>query len=108
MGIIMEYQELFKKYNSLLEQVDQLTRENRRLKAKLGLQEAQTPRNTTQAIQMEFVPDGDSNDIKPLIDINSTSDSASKIRLFMSLFKGRKDVYARRWENKNKGTSHLS
>jgi len=105
MGIIMEYQELFKKYNSLLEQVDQLTRENRRLKAKLGLQEAQAPRNTTQAIQMEFVPDGESNDIRPLININSTSDSTSKIRLFMSLFKGRKDVYARRWENKNKGTS---
>ena len=105
MGIIMEYQELFKKYNSLLEQVDQLTRENRRLKAKLGLQEAQAPRNTTQAIQMEFVPDGESNDIKPLIDINSTSNSTSKIRLFMSLFKGRKDVYARRWENKNKRTS---
>jgi superfamily II DNA or RNA helicase len=101
----MEYQELFKKYNSLLEQVDQLTRENRRLKAKLGLQEAQAPRNTTQAIQMEFVPDGESNDIKVLIDINSTSDSTSKIRLFMSLFKGRKDVYARRWVNKNKGTS---
>ena len=101
----MEYQELFKKYNSLLEQVDQLTRENRRLKAKLGLQEAQTPRNTTQAIQMDLMPDGESNDIKPPININSTSDSILKIRLFMSLFKGRKDVYARRWENKNKGTS---
>ena len=101
MGIIMEYQELFNKYNSLLEQVDQLKRENRRLKAKLELQEAQALRNTTQAIQMEFVPDGESNDIKPLINIDSTSDSTSKIRLFMSLFKGRKDVYARRWENKN-------
>jgi hypothetical protein len=101
----MEYHELFKKYNSLLEQVDQLTRENRILKAKLGLQEPQALRNTTQAIQMEFLPDGESNDIKPLLDINSTSDSTSKIRLFMSLFKGRKDVYARRWENKKKGTS---
>ena len=28
-----------------------------------------------------------------------------KIRLFMSLFKGRQDVYAKRWENKNKGKS---
>ncbi|MGD8836317.1 MAG: DEAD/DEAH box helicase family protein [Desulfobacteraceae bacterium] len=101
----MEYQELFNKYNSLLEQVDQLKREIRRLKAKLELQEAQALRNTTQAIQMEFVPDGESNDIKPLINIDSTSDSTSKIRLFMSLFKGRNDVYARRWENKNKGTS---
>ena len=27
-----------------------------------------------------------------------------KIKLFMSRFKGRDDVYARRWENKKKGT----
>lgn len=101
----MEYKELFKKYNSLLDKVDQLIRENRRLKTKLGLQEAQSLRNTTQAIQMECVPDGETNDVKPLADVCSASDSISKIRLFMSLFKGRKDVYARRWKNKNKGTS---
>lgn len=105
MGVIMEYKELFKKYNSLLDKVDQLIRENRRLKTKLGLQEAQSLRNTTQAIQMECVPDGETNDVKPLADVCSASDSISKIRLFMSLFKGRKDVYARRWKNKNKGTS---
>ena len=63
MGIIMEYQELFKKYNSLLEQVDQLTRENRILKAKLGLQEPQALRNTTQTIKMECVLDGEINDV---------------------------------------------
>ena len=40
--------------------------------------------------------------------MESTSDSLSKIRLFMSLFKGRDDVYAKRWENKNKGTSGYS
>jgi hypothetical protein len=101
----MEYQELYRKYNFLLEQVDRLTRENRRLKAKLGLQEAQALRNTTQAIQMECVPNGETNEVKSLADVCSGSDSISKIRLFMSLFRGRKDVYARRWENKNKGTS---
>jgi superfamily II DNA or RNA helicase len=101
----MDYRKLLEKYNILLEQVDRLTKENRRLKAKLGLQEPQALRNTTQAIQMECVPDGETNDVKPLAGVCSASDSISKIRLFMSLFKGRKDVYARRWENKNKGTS---
>ena len=100
-----DYRKLFEKYNVLLEQVDRLSKENRRLKVKLGLQEAQAPRNTTQAIQMEFLPDGESNGIKPHINVNSTSDSISKISLFLSLFRGRKDVYARRWENENKGTS---
>lgn len=40
--------------------------------------------------------------------ICNRSESAAKIRLFMSLFKGRDDVYARRWENKKKGTSGYS
>ena len=35
--------------------------------------------------------------------VDNTSDSSAKIHLFMSLFKGRSDVYAKRWENKNKG-----
>ncbi len=41
-------------------------------------------------------------------DINNTSDSISKIKLFMSLFKGRDDVYAKKWENKKKATSGYS
>ena len=101
----MYYRKLLEKYNILLEQVDRLTKENRRLKAKLRLQEQTALRNTTQAIQMECVPDGETNDVKPLADVCSASDSISKIRLYMSLFKGRKDVYAKRWENRNKGTS---
>ncbi|MEN6455259.1 MAG: hypothetical protein ABFD10_13455 [Prolixibacteraceae bacterium] len=32
--------------------------------------------------------------------INKRSDPDEKIRLFMSLFRGRDDVYAKRWENK--------
>jgi cell shape-determining protein MreC len=87
----MDYGKLLDKYNILLKTVDRLTKENRRLKAKLGLQEAQALRNTTQAVQIELVPDGESSDIKHLTNINSTSDSTSKIRLFMSLFKGRKN-----------------
>lgn len=101
----MDYGKLLDKYNILLKQVDRLTKENRRLKTELRLQEPQTLQNTTHAIQMECVPDGETNDVKPLADVCSASDHISKIRLFMSLFKGRKDVYARRWENKKKGTS---
>ena len=40
--------------------------------------------------------------------MDSTSDSISKIRLFMLLFRGREDVYAKRWENKKKRTSGYS
>ena len=40
--------------------------------------------------------------------MSKNADEGEKIRLFMSLFKGRDDVYARRWENKKKGTSGYS
>lgn len=40
--------------------------------------------------------------------INKRSDAGEKIKLFMSLFKGREDVYAKRWENKSKETAGYS
>jgi hypothetical protein len=76
------------------------------LKAKLGLMESQAFITTSSAVQAEiYEPEGESNFGIHYSDVNSTSDSLSKIRLFKSLFKGRDDVYAKRWENKNKGTS---
>ncbi len=40
--------------------------------------------------------------------INKYSTSVEKIELFMSLFRGREDVYAKRWENKKLKTSGYS
>ncbi|MBR9986261.1 MAG: DEAD/DEAH box helicase family protein, partial [Desulfosarcina sp.] len=102
----MEYQELLEKYNALLARARRLTKENNRLKANMGLMESQAFVNTSPAVQAEIkVPEGESNDGNHCTDVNCTSDALSKIRLFMSLFKGRDDVYAKRWENENKGTS---
>lgn len=44
----------------------------------------------------------------PSTRISKSSESADKIKLFMALFKGRDDVYAKRWDSKNKGTSGYS
>jgi len=38
--------------------------------------------------------------------IDKNSDSQKKIELFMSLFRGRSDVYAKRWENKKGGSGY--
>jgi hypothetical protein len=106
---MMDYKELLEKYNALLEQINRLTKENSLLKAQLGLTESEFIRNTTSAIKTKKYISGDeSTDRNCFSDMNSTSDSLSKIRLFMSLFRGRDDVYAKRWENKNKGTSGYS
>jgi hypothetical protein len=49
----------------------------------------------------------DSNEVE-IPDINNLSTPSEKIKLFMSLFKGRDDVYAKRWESMRKGTSGYS
>ena len=41
----------------------------------------------------------------PLPPINNSSPPEVKIALFRSLFRGREDVYPKRWENRGKGTS---
>jgi len=70
----MDYNELFKQYQVLLVENNILKKENEILKARLGMS----------------VPPQAYNPLDP----------HEKIRLFMSLFKGRHDVYAKRWDSK--------
>lgn len=105
----MDYKELLEKYNILSGEVDRLTKENNRLKAQLGLTKLEPSPTIIPIIITEksILPD-ESTGGASLADVNNTSDSIAKIRLFMSLFKGRDDVYAKRWENKSKATSGYS
>ena len=105
----MDYKELHEKYKILLDEVNRLTEENSQLKAQLGLTRTAYSPNRASAITSEH----HYHDDKPInrIDLsntNNTSNSLTKIRLFMSLFKGRDDVYAKRWENKYKCSSGYS
>ncbi|MGA1842865.1 MAG: TOTE conflict system archaeo-eukaryotic primase domain-containing protein, partial [bacterium] len=105
----MDYKALLEKYNLLLNENSRLTKENNILKAKLGITKSKSPQNNLIKITAEnTLLDDESIDRNCFSDVNRTSDSLSKIRLFMSLFKGRDDVYAKRWENKSKGTSGYS
>ena len=95
------YDELEKKYKALLE-------ENKCLKAKI--QEIETNaefviphHGTVQSREALFQEPQVPND-KP---VSLYSESDEKIALFMSLFKGRTDVYAKKWQNK-KGFSGYS
>ena len=107
--LIMEYRDLLEKYNILLEEVNRLRKENSLLKAQLGLTKPELSQNTPSKIRIEqSISDDESTDRNGFSGVESTSDSLAKISLFMSLFKGRDDVYAKRWENKNKGTSGYS
>ena len=105
MGIVMDYKELLEKYTILLAEVKRLTRENSRLKTQLELR-ASDPPEKTKNVEKKTCGESDPHHFESAID--NTSDSGVKIHLFMSLFKGRSDVYAKRWENKKKGTCGYS
>ncbi len=93
----MEYQELFRKYLRLLEENQNMKVEIQDLRRKLNMKVADSIVN-------------DENDMEILSDssiiqnhthaIDNTSKPEDKIKLFMALFRGRTDVYAKRWVNK--------
>jgi hypothetical protein len=93
MGMTMDYKELLERYNALLEHANLLTKENIHLRAQLGLPESElvpkiaSAKNTESDTHYKESTRGSSY---PGVDC--TSDSLSKIRLFMSLVKGRGDV----------------
>jgi hypothetical protein len=102
----MNYKELLERHNALLEQVNKLRKENVQLRAQLGLPKSDLVQNTTSVKNTaRSNPDDELAERNCFSGVDCTPDSLSKIRLFISLFKGREDVYAKRWENKNKGTS---
>ena len=76
---MISYNELLEKYNRILNENERLKAENRHLKQQLGL------------------PIEEKEIAKTVNGINKFSSPEEKIKLFRSLFKGREDVFARRW-----------
>lgn len=104
----MKYEVLLAKYEALILENSLLKEENQRIKAQLGIREEQVLASQEAT---------ESNSLFGSLEQNNNEDSigesgpsrhlvpTEKIRLFMSLFKGREDVYAKRWENTKKGAS---
>lgn len=93
---------LFEKYRALLAENSTLREENEILKARLGITDPSRPNphrdpenHLSLAYEAPELPEK-----KPLRGASSLLDPAEKIQLFMSLFKGREDVYAKRWQNR--------
>lgn len=91
----MEYNELLNKYNILLEEHQKLLKENINLRNQLNLSIKQLNYDNIEDIKN----DDEIQFCEPKGVYNKSSNS-EKINLFMSLFKGRTDVYAKRWQNR--------
>lgn len=84
------------KYERLLDYVKRLETENRELRSQLGL--------ATSSVKLEFASEVPTNAARTT-KLNQYSSSNDKIRLFRSLFRGREDVFARRWHSLESGKS---
>lgn len=91
----MEYFELLKKYNLLLNENAKLIKENIDLRNQLKL----SLKKENSNYQIDLFNDKEIQLSEPK-DIYNKSSNTDKINLFMSLFKGRIDVYAKRWQSK--------
>jgi hypothetical protein len=103
---LISFMELKAKYQILLAENRLLKEELKVLKAGRVASESQLQNN----LCLPCEPEPENTNQPPTAEpssstISNRSESIEKIRLFMSLFKGRDDVYAWRWENNKKGTS---
>ena len=88
-------------YNELYEKCRILEEENKRLKDEIKLLRKALTREGSEAyssVDFTMIKEVDLYQNSKLVTINSNS--REKIQLFMSLFKGRSDVCAKRWKNK--------
>ncbi|KHE93494.1 MAG: DEAD/DEAH box helicase family protein [Candidatus Scalindua rubra] len=98
----MDYEKLYTKYQDLLNENFGLKAEIERLKAQLVISKPQKDVsgeiNTgccSDQIPYQFNISKDLN-----TSLNNCSENGDKIDLFMSLFRGRDDVFAKRWQSK--------
>ncbi len=115
----MTFEELLEKYQAVLRENSILKEEIKNLNAKLGVSEHRAisdglsyntsedslfPTLNTLTQESNYGLEGETLQSN----VNGMSDPQEKVMLFRSLFKGRDDVYAKRWENKKKGTNGYS
>jgi superfamily II DNA or RNA helicase len=90
----MDFKTLLQKYQALLAENQALKEENLSLKVRLGLAEPLESQSSPEEVQQE------ASRPEPSLYLNDGANPTEKVRLFMSLFKGRDDVYAKRWEGR--------
>ena len=93
----MGYEELYEKYQKLLEENKKLRSENEDYQKQLGLVLPIFSREVQNEKEVDRISSDLVNNFEQVTNDSSPED---KIKLFMSIFRGRTDVYAKRWLNR--------
>jgi hypothetical protein len=101
-GLIMDYKELYKRYQTLLVENEELREKLRKYESQL---DETDPAGVVNDLSGDNCEQQELSFVKNTTSVNKWSDPAQKVKLYMSLFRGRDDVYAKRWENIKKGTA---
>lgn len=101
---------MLNKYLRLKEENQMLRKTIERLKSKHDKELPEINDNSLPTEQQSFNINEEPvvQNVDKLKTINKYSSSPEKVELYMSLFRGREDVYAKRWENKKLKTSGYS
>ena len=99
----IEYKKLQVAYEALQMENLTLKGEVEKLRRQLGLISEEKPSESQIPAPEEINCKADN--IEEMAIVHRHSPSSEKIALFMSLFRGREDVYAKRWESKKTGKS---
>ncbi len=94
---MLGYEELYEKYQKLLEENKRLRIENEDYKEQLSLVLPKFDVEIQNKKETDSIPSEQFLNLDQVINISSPQD---KISLFMSLFRGRADVYAKKWQSK--------
>ncbi|MCR3923218.1 MAG: DEAD/DEAH box helicase family protein, partial [Firmicutes bacterium] len=101
----MDYEELLQKHRAVLKENEKLKFEIGKLKSQLQFSKAQSgSEDISFKVTVPIIKEVEENTFQ----LDNMAAPEEKIKLFMSLFKGREDVYAKRWENHKKGTTGYS
>jgi superfamily II DNA or RNA helicase len=90
----LEYEELKSEFEKVMLECTRLKEENKKLRNQLGLaikDEDAKHRLSVKVQKGNYSPET----------VNKYSSPSEKIKLYSTLFKGREDIYAARWESKN-------
>ena len=102
------FEELLQRYQAVVVENGRLKEQNQALKARLGIAELPALAAGREDHAPHTAAGPQEYDSLPRPAVSNASDVTDKIALFMSLFKGRDDVYAKRWEGKRDHKSGYS